>query len=98
MSLIDISEKVFRHQVIDLSKLFGWKHYFTWTSIHSPKGFPDLVLVRERVIFAELKTEKGKITPNQQEWIDALRKANQEVYLWRPSDFDEIARILQIRR
>jgi hypothetical protein len=94
-ALPKISERDFRHQVIDLCKLLGWKHYFTWTSIHSPKGFPDLVLVRERVIFAELKTEKGKVTPNQQEWLDALKQANQEVYLWRPSDFDEIAGILQ---
>jgi len=93
--MIDISEKVFRHQVIELCKLFGWKHYFTWTSIHSPKGFPDLVMVRERILFAELKTRKGKVTPNQQEWLDALKEAKQEVYLWRPADFDEIAIILQ---
>lgn len=93
--LLELSEKDFRHQVIDLCKLLGWKHYFTWTSIHSPKGFPDLVLARERIIFAELKTEKGKVTPNQQEWLDALKQANQEVYLWRPSDFDKIVEILK---
>ena len=92
-----ISEKAFATQVEDLFKIFGWKHYHTWRSIHSPAGFPDCVMVREnRLLFAELKSEKGKVSPAQQEWLDALDATGKcEVYLWRPNDIDEITSILR---
>ncbi len=92
-----ISEKDFEGQIRDLAKLFGYKYYHTWGSFHSPMGFPDCVLVKGgRLIFAELKSEKGKVSVPQQEWLDALGGvANVEVYLWRPDDFDEIVKILQ---
>jgi hypothetical protein len=93
------TERDLREQVRDLCKLFGWKLYFSWTSIHSPRGFPDLVLVspeRKRVIFAELKTEQGKVSEYQQEWIEALTQAGAEVYVWRPSRIEDIARLLRI--
>ena len=97
---IVVTERDLREQVRDLAKLFGWKMYFSWTSLHSPKGFPDLVLacqVRQRVIYAELKAEKGKVSESQREWLDELAACGQEVYLWRPADFEEIARILRSR-
>ena len=58
------------------------------------KGFPDLVLVRERVIYAELKAQKGVIRPEQKQWRDWLKAANAEHHLWRPSDWPDIERIL----
>ena len=92
-----ISEKEFESQVKDLAKIFGWKYYHTWRSIHSPAGYPDCCLVREnRLLFAELKSEKGKVTPAQQEWLDALDATGKcEVYLWRPAQIEEIAEILR---
>ena len=96
---IVITEKDLREQVRDLCKLFGWMMYFSWTSIHSPRGFPDLVLVhpsKNRVIFAELKSEKGKLTEEQVEWLDALGDCGQEVYVWRPGQIESIARLLRI--
>lgn len=69
-----ITEKQFSQQVVDLARLLGWKVYRQWTSIHSPKGFPDLTMVREdRLVFAELKSEQGKLTEAQAEWLEALR-------------------------
>ena len=100
ISRIVVTERDLRQQVVDLAKLFGYKAYFSWTSIHSPRGFPDLVLAcqaRERVIYAELKTEKGKVSDSQREWLDELTACGQEVYLWRPADFEEVARILRSR-
>lgn len=94
-----ISEKDFEGQIRDLAKMFGWKYYHTWRSIHSPAGFPDCVMVRgAQLIFAELKSEKGTVSPAQQEWLDLLGNAggqDVQVYLWRPSDFDKIAEILR---
>lgn len=90
--LTTITEKDFRQQVLDAAQLLGWKAYFTWNSLHSPSGFPDLILCRPpRIIFAELKKENGKVTPAQEEWILALGKCpGVETYLWRPSDIDTI--------
>lgn len=51
----------------------AWRWYHTRDSRHSPAGFLDLVMVRPpRLIFAELKTERGKITREQTEWMDDL--------------------------
>ena len=48
------------------------------------------------MIFAELKTEKGKVTPDQRIWFRALLDSGKvEVYLWRPSMWDQIVRILR---
>ena len=71
--------------------------YHTLRSKGSQSGFPDRVLVRERVIFAELKREKTGPTPNQIEWLDGLAIAGAEVYVWRPRDLEEIGLILSAR-
>lgn len=92
-----LSEKEWMGQVIDLARTFGWKHYHPWLSIYSAKGWPDLALCRERLILAELKTAKGKVSPSQQDWLDTLAEAGVEVYVWRPGDVDEIISILRRR-
>ena len=106
---MELTEKQFEAQVKDLAKFCGYKYYHTWRSIHSPAGFPDCVLVKvDKIIFAELKAEKGKLSPAQQEWIDILKEYEQEiflnwptndlpfaVYVWRPSQIKEIVEILR---
>jgi len=78
--------------------------YHTHDSRHSPPGFPDCVIVTSkpaRLIFAELKSEKGRVSVAQQGWLDALSKIAREhyligVYLWRPIHWKtgEIERVL----
>lgn len=90
-----MTERELRQSLVHAAREFGWKVYFSWTSIHSPAGFPDLCMVRgTRLIFAELKTDKGKVSEPQQEWIDALRGTPAECYLWRPTDIEQAYRIL----
>lgn len=90
---VPLTEKQFQHLVLELATTFGWRHYHTHNSRRSPHGFPDLVLVRDhdRVIFAELKTDAGKLTDKQQTWIDALTTTSVETYVWRPNDLQQIA-------
>lgn len=47
------------------------------------------------MIYAELKTDKGKVSEYQQEWLDALKACGQTVYVWRPADIEAIAEILR---
>lgn len=93
-----INETQWEAQVRHLAKIYHWTYYHTWLSKYSAAGFPDCVLVsaeRHRIIFAELKSETGQLSPEQYEWLTELTEAGcKEVYLWRPSDFDKIAQIL----
>src|SRR6185436_14524371 len=88
-----ITEKQWQAQVVELALHLGWrKIYHTWNSMHSAKGFPDLVMARERCVMIECKSETGKLKPDQQDWIEALEQAGVEVYVWRPSHWDEAVR------
>lgn len=93
------SEREFQREVIKRAGLFGWLVYHTRNSRGSNPGFPDLVLVhrgKRKVIFAELKTEKGKLSKEQQEWIDALMLSSGDVVeVWRPSMMDRIVEVLR---
>jgi hypothetical protein len=102
-----VTEKELRETLVRAARNFGWRVYFTWSSMHSPAGFPDLCMVKgDRLVFAELKTEKGKVTPEQQAWLDALEACRlgaqervtqghaPEVYVWRPADLDAAYRVL----
>jgi len=92
-----ITEKQFLSQVDYLAKNTGWLTYHTWNSQHSAGGFPDLCMVRgNRLIFTELKSEVGKVTPEQINWLCKLGQTiKPEVYLWRPSDWDRIVEKLK---
>jgi hypothetical protein len=97
------SEAAFQQALTNMATAFGWRWYHTHRSDRSVRGFPDLVLVRgTRLIFAELKTDKGVLSSHQQEWIDALAtvasadiSANVAVYLWRPADWPAIEQALR---
>ena len=90
-----ITEKDFQHTVVEAAKLYGWIYYHTYSSKRSPAGFPDLVLVRERVLFRELKTEKGRLTAYQIVWGKRLTDAGSDYAVWRPSMLDEIYKELR---
>ena len=49
------------------------------------------------MIFAELKSDSGQPTVDQWVWLYILQSIGSpvEAYLWRPSDFDEIAEVLR---
>ena len=61
------------------------------------KGWVDLVLVRSvlskergRILFIELKSEKGQLSPEQEEWARTITAAGGEWYCWRPSKWQEV--------
>ena len=98
-----MSEAEFQKVVIDLARRNGWLVYHAvpaqvrpgvWrTTYAGDRGFPDLMMVHPTrgSLFVELKTDRGKVTPEQLEWINTLRDAHQEAYIWRPSLIDLIA-------
>ena len=114
----ELSEKDFQDNVIQLAQMLHWriahfrpamtKHGWRTPMIGDP-GFPDLVLAKAgRVVFAELKSEKGKLTEDQTDWLSALSGVDWDsayakyqggvgttsVFLWRPSDLEQIQEVL----
>lgn len=103
------TEAEFLRAVIDLARANGWLAHHQrpartargWrTAVQGDAGFPDLVLVKlhgddRRVIVAELKTNTGKMTPAQREWLDALNAAGVTAVVWRPRDWDAIVAELE---
>ena len=89
-----ITEKAFMAQVLQFARLRGWLCYHTHDARRSTPGFPDLVLVRDRVLWVELKTDAGKLRQEQVDWLVRLHSAGAETFCWRPRDWEEIEREL----
>lgn len=91
------TEKDFQQSVIELAQWHKWLVYHTYRSDRSPAGYPDLTLVRPpRLVFAELKTATGRITPAQRHWLQLLGAVpGVEVYLWRPADWECLTLLLR---
>ena len=92
-------EKLFQDKVRTIAIMNGWHCFHPAPSQVRPgvwrsdgNGYPDLTLAHaERgLIFAELKTDSGKASKEQLEWLRAIAP-HAEVYLWRPTDLESIA-------
>jgi len=87
-----ISEADFQATVIEMARLYGWKVYYVPDSRRSPEGYPDLTLARKGIVlFMELKSRRGVVSPVQKEWLDAL---GARAWVFRPDDMDVIEALL----
>jgi hypothetical protein len=86
---VEEPEARFQARILRLARQHGWLCYHTRDSRGSAEGFPDLVMVRESIIFAELKTRTGKLTAEQERWLTMLSttQSRVEVYCWRPAQW-----------
>ena len=103
---LELTERDFSTAVEDLLSTFGWRwtHFrparteHSWvTALSGHKGFLDYIAVRlSRLLIFELKSERGKLTPDQTEWLDALEATGKvEVYIWKPGDWFQILECLR---
>ena len=103
-----LTESDWQGQVFELARLYGYSYvHFRaartsrgWrVPVEGPlgQGWPDVVLFRPgRTIYAELKREKGNDCSPEQLWVhEQIRAAGNEVYVWRPSQLDDVIRVLQ---
>jgi hypothetical protein len=103
------SEKIFQAQVMQVAARYGWRqaHFRPsmtsngrWlTAMSGDAGYPDLTLAHptKGIIFAELKTDRGRVSVEQDLWhkfLHAGAYVGTSVQLWRPRDLDQIVEIL----
>lgn len=99
-----MTEAEFQAQVVELAGITGWRHLHVrrtigrgrkWTTSTNLAGWPDLLLWRPgRIVAAELKSDTGQVTAEQEAVLASLADAGMETFVWRPSDFDAIASTL----
>lgn len=100
---VRMSEAEFTTTVIDLAKWHKWKvaHFRPaqmrsgrWaTAMQGDIGYPDLTLARDGVVmFAELKSDTGRMRKDQLEWAEAIGAT---CHVWRPRDIERIRDLLR---
>ncbi len=103
-----MTHKQFLANIKQLAVMCGWMVYYTVDPRHSPAGFPDLILLRDKcMVVAELKVQHyissrdtwrlDDLKPEQYEWMLAFREITEDVYLWTETDEDwaEIQEVLR---
>lgn len=102
-ALRSITEKDWQKTVTVLMLAYGWEWWHGADNrpgmngrIQTVRpGLPDLIAARgNRLIFAELKRETGKTTPEQDNALRVLAATGAETYVWRPRDISDIRKIL----
>lgn len=80
------TEKQFQSQVEQFALTLGWFPFHINLPMRSQAGFPDLMLLKDRVVWIELKAyhangKAGRVMPEQETFHTMLREAGQEVYV-----------------
>lgn len=96
-ALAEMTESQWAAQVETWLRRGNWIYYHTRNSRGSVPGFPDYIAVhpeRGILLAAELKTETGKVTRVQQQWLDAFGYVDAVREVWRPSSWRRIEAFL----
>lgn len=105
-----ITESELQESIIAAAHLHGWvvAHFRpgrTASGWRTPVaadgiGWPDLILVRTRLVVAEIKSSTGRLRDEQRLWIHRLQAARVEVHVWTPSEWSDgtVTAVLTDRR
>lgn len=102
-------EREFTKTLIETAQRFGWhvahfprarsdKGAYLTPVAGNAKGYPDLTLVRERIVWAELKIPPNGLTVEQAQWQAKILGAGGEHHVWTPNDWPEIERVLRSKQ
>lgn len=100
----EVKGKELQQGIVDLARTLGWRvAHFRSVPVKYPsqplrwmtpvqadgKGFPDLILVRERVVAVEIKGDGDSLKPEQEAWLTAFRIAGIQAYVWGPGEWGD---------
>lgn len=88
-------EAVWQRQLVGAARQLGFRSYHTDISKGSNAGYPDLTIIGHgRCFFVEVKTEKGRLSEKQMDWLEELRQNGQLAIVCRPRDWDVFADLI----
>jgi hypothetical protein len=101
-----ITERELQSSLRRAAREFGWLEHVAWSSLHSPKGWPDLTLAKGTTLLVwELKNDRAAPSPEQRRWLDwwtrfadAAGGVEISVALVRPGDLERAYNALMGRR
>ena len=98
----NMKERDLQKWIIQYAEIHGWYVYHVANvrgqlRSMTGSGYPDLTMVRQsRIVFAELKSKRGRVSELQQRWLNRLQDLKSvECYLWRPTDMETIRELLE---
>ena len=85
-------ERDFQAWVLDVARMHGWQCWHVpapmrkvrsgeWVGAKEAAGLPDLVMIHDdppRLVFAEVKGTGGKLTPEQQGFLQLIREVSNQ--------------------
>jgi hypothetical protein len=87
-----LTERELQTAVIRAAQLLGWHVYHVrpgrtrrgWRTCVEGDGvgWPDAVLVKDRILYREIKSDGGRLTPAQSAWLKRLAEAGADVAVW----------------
>lgn len=91
-----IGEAALQRLVIDVLRLCGWWCHHETDSRKSDPGLPDIIATRPpQLLIIELKTERGRLRPEQEWWrADLLATPGVDYLLLRPSAWLDFLRLV----
>ena len=82
-----MTEADLQRAVIDLIRWLGLHYFHDNDSRRNRAGWPDLAIAGPGgLILRELKTDAGRLRPEQMDWISILTLGGADVAVWRPVD------------
>lgn len=84
-----LTEKQLQDLIFALCGVLRLYVYHTFDSRRCVRGFPDLVIIGNRVLWRELKDWRptSRPTREQTQVLTGLRNAGQDAAIWRPADW-----------
>jgi hypothetical protein len=81
-------ERELQQLVADLCRALGLVHFHVQHSHGMTKGWPDSVILGNgKMIYRELKSERGQLSPEQRAVGAMLKAAGADWKVWRPGDW-----------
>jgi len=91
-----MSEAELQRLVAELCDRLGLAHYHTYDSRRSEPGFPDSVIIGSVILYRELKSRDGVLSPAQRRWGSRIERAGGDWCVWRPVDWQNMTILNQL--
>ena len=82
-----MTETELQRLIADLCGWLGVAHFHVLNAKGMTRGWPDSVIVGQRILYRELKSEAGRLTPEQRQVGYRIKAAGGDWDVWRPRDW-----------